>query len=174
MLPVKGSRIWIKLVCLSPAEPLMNTASFHPCSTSAIKPLCQERVHIIPRSLGWIKWGSEEQLTHKGQGGPARRKPVLLKAPEPLRGISLHSHLAKAGEYLRLLFSSVDQLSDLILRCWLPLVFLTPVEGGEVGQTPPPCEPGRTSVLSTSAMEGTLSITSSGNCGLSLDITSSG
>ena len=89
MLPVKGSRIWMKVVCLSPAEPLMNTASFHPHSTSAIKPLCQERVHIIPRSLGWIKWGSEEQLTHKGQGGPARRKPVLLKAPEPLRGILL-------------------------------------------------------------------------------------
>ena len=108
------------------------------------------------------------------QGTRRTSKKETRVVESPWGASCYYSHLAKAGEYLRLLFSSVDQLTDWILRCWLPLVFLTPVEGGEVGQTPPPCEPGRTSMLSTSAMEGTLSITSSGNCGLSLDITSSG
>lgn len=128
----------------------------------------REGPHYPPRSLGWIKWGSGELLTHKAQERQARRRPVLLEAPEPLRGVSL---LQPPGK-------SWGTPATSFLECWAahwpPLGLLTPAEGEEAGQTQPPCEPGRTSMLSTSAMEGTLSITFPENWDLSLDVTSSG
>jgi len=73
MLPVKGGAIWIKVVCLSPVEPLMNTASFHPCSTSAIKSLCQERVHIVPLEPGMNK------VRVRGAANPQRTRRTSKK-----------------------------------------------------------------------------------------------
>lgn len=125
-LPVKGDGIWTKMLYLYPSRGFKEHCNvqllyFHLCNRISMS---RERLCLQP-GVEWIKWRAEEQLTHEGQVAQARRKPVLLKATETLRGCLLLQQLSKSWLILKTAFLTCEPtnwLNFLVSACSVDII----------------------------------------------------